>query len=91
MARHEQPKPAMTIHDHFDGMGYCVECGGPCRLDEAGKAVSGFVRFTLECAALRGNCGLNMMQEYALESICGKEYAMRLKHRAKESAKGIPK
>jgi len=44
----------LTIHDHFNGSAHCVECGGFCALTGEARAVTEFIRFTLERMAHQG-------------------------------------
>jgi hypothetical protein len=34
-----------SVHDHFDGSRFCVECDGPCRLTGAALWLSEMVRW----------------------------------------------
>jgi len=44
----------MIIHDHFDGSAHCVECSGHCALTGEARAVTEFIRFTLDRLAYLG-------------------------------------
>lgn len=58
----------MTIHDYFDGIAHCKECGGPCQLDEQAIAVGNALRHFAEALVLAGR-GPNMMVRGALEEL----------------------
>lgn len=44
----------MIIHDYFDGLANCVECGGPCKLDPQSIEVSNAIRYMSETIAKAG-------------------------------------
>ncbi len=46
--RGEEPKEPVQIHDHFDGSGNCVECGGKCQLRGADRIATELVRWHFE-------------------------------------------
>jgi hypothetical protein len=58
----------MTIHDYFDGIAHCKECGGPCQLDEQAIAVSNALRHFAKALVLAGR-GPNMVITGALENL----------------------
>ena len=68
----------MTIHDHFDGSAHCVECKGPCKLTGDERAVTEFIRFTLERFSLNGWTRLPHFEERAITQLgLNPEHLMR--------------
>ena len=64
----------MTIHDHFDGAGHCVECGGNCQLRGEDRALTELIRFTCEFFAFVHNGWMPDWIEKPIQGILGERW-----------------
>jgi len=78
----------MIVHDHFEGSAHCIECDGPCLLKGEDRALTDFLRWTLEHHA-RSWTHLRSFEEDALRRLVGLDKACKLWQRARESAERI--
>ena len=74
-----------AIHDHFQGSGHCVECGGACRLLGSDRALTEIVRWIYEQWFLWG--GSNSWVEKTIREA-GYD-PDKFKKRAAECGKGV--
>ena len=44
----------LTIHDHFDGANFCVQCKGTCRLKADDRALTALIRRVMELLTVGG-------------------------------------
>ena len=78
----------MKIHDYYDGLAHCVECGGPCRLPQDTIDAGNAIRHLMEGLALSGR-GPNMMISGALSKL-GVDAAEAYK-RARAAVSAVPR